>query len=320
MPDLSSGLAGGGRRPLLGALVGGLLCFKLPGAEAQMSPKNASVQSPSDDGPAYSSPYALSFTLAQPLLDAGFDQAPWNDPGAEAAEPFAIWQAQHAAARGAAWGPPARQYPAPQLPRADEDYLRQRVLRVAARHIGLAYQHHHLPSWQPPAAWPWLPVKLGTNGAGLDCSNFSSFVFNYALGLKLPTGIGLQARSTRLPGPGGQGCLRVERIETAGRDNLGALLQPADLLYFRSPGGAIRHVAFWLGAVGEGDMPLVLDCTQQPHVDATGAAIPAGVQIRPLTPGGWYARRLAHAHRLIGAAGPGCARAPAALPEGDDRA
>jgi cell wall-associated NlpC family hydrolase len=313
-----------GRRLILGALAGGVVGFTAPMARAQMSSPNTSVQPASAEAPeagdtSYISPYALRFTVPQPVLDAGFDQSPWNDPDAEAAMPFATWEAENAHARGAAWGPPARQYPAPRLPREDAEYQRERVLNVAARHIGLAYQHHHLPSWPPPAGWPWLPVVAGENGPGLDCSNFSSFVFNYALGLKLPTGVGAQGRIRRLAGPGGEGCLTAQRLQAPRAQDLVAELQPADLLYFHNERRAIRHVALWLGPIGEGDRPLVIDCSQRPHRDSKGQAIPPGVQIRPFTLDGWYGHHLVFAHRLLGTTAPICQHQPAPFPEGDDR-
>lgn len=290
-----------------------------------MSSADASVQAAADDPPAdsYVSPYALRFSVPQPLLDAGFDAAPWDDPDAESDLAFAVWQDQNAHARGAAWGPPARQYPAPALPRSDAPYQRERVIAVAARHIGLPYQHHHLPSWRPPAGWPWLPVKAGANGLGLDCSNFSSFVFNYALGLKLPTGVGRQGRVRHLAGPGGEGCLTAALLRGPLSDKLLAQLLPADLLYFQV-NGKIRHVAFWVGAIGQSGeageaAPLVIDCSQTAHQDAKGNLIPPGVQLRPFTPDSWYAAHLSHGHRLIGTQAVTCVTAPGPAPEGDDR-
>ena len=174
-----------------------------------MPAPEVSVVAPRGAAPDYVSPYALRFTSDGGLLNAGFDQPPWNDPASESAQPVASWQAAHDRRldgtwpRGAAWGPAACQYPAPVLPNRDLAYLRERVIAVAARQIGLAYQHHHIPSWVPPPGWAWSPVEAGANGPGLDCSNFVSFVFNYALGIKLPTAIGLQGAALSLPGPGG---------------------------------------------------------------------------------------------------------------------
>ncbi|GAB0117580.1 NlpC/P60 family protein [Acidisoma sp. 7E03] len=282
-----------GRRAMLCVMAGGLVGVTRAGAAAEM---------PSEAAPSSRSADTLAFSTPRALLDAGFDQPPWDDSAAEAEEPFALWERDHRHARDAAWGPRARRYPAPLLPRQDVTYRRERVLRVAARHIGLAYQHHHLPSWRPPADWPWLPVKMGHNGLGLDCSNFTAFVFNYALGLTLPTAVARQGSETQLPGPGGIGRLRALRIEVSQPD-VAAALQPADLLYFRTPSGAIGHVALWLGAVGQGPVPLLIDCSQRPHRDESGNMIPGGVRIRPFLPGSWYARRLSHAHRVIAALG-----------------
>lgn len=292
---------GGTRDPAPGAGCGrrhALLCVMAAGGLVGVTRAGAAAEMPSPSR----STDTLAFSTPLALLDAGFDQAPWNDPAAEADEPFAQWEDRHRRSRGAAWGPRARRYPAPRLPRQDVTYQRERVLRVAARHMGLAYQHHHLPSWQPPAGWPWLPVVLGHNGPGLDCSNFSAFVFNYALGLMLPTGVARQGAATQLPGPGSVGQVQAQRIEGA-PPTLDAALQPADLLYFRNPAGTIGHVALWLGTVGQGPGPLLIDCSQRPHRDESGRVIPGGVQIRPFLPGSWYARRFSHAHRLIGALG-----------------
>jgi len=53
--------------------------------------------------------------------------------------------------------------------------------------IGLTYQHHHIPDWNPPADWPWKEVAYGRNSKGIDCSDFTSWTYNYGLGIKLPT-------------------------------------------------------------------------------------------------------------------------------------
>jgi hypothetical protein len=304
------------RRRSLMALMAGIACgFTGPEAEAQMSSPNTSVHKPETE--AYQSPYALAFSCPQSDLAAGFDQTPWNDPQSEAMEPFAAWDATHARSPGAAWGPPARHYPVPRLPRQDEAYRRERVIFVAALHIGLAYQHHHLPSWAPPPGWPWLRVAAGVNGPGLDCSNFSAFVFNYALGLRLPTAIGMQAVQLSLEGPGGTGCQPVSRVHRARYGALLAALQPADLLYFRDRRGRIRHAGFWIGTLA--GTPLILDSTDTRHRDGRGQMVPTGVHLRPFDEGGWYWRHFSHAHRLIGAEARAC-RPPGSFPEGDDRA
>lgn len=325
-PEGERGEAGGAsRRLVLAGLAGIVAGFTAHNAEAQMSPTDTSVRKPAaravgENDSAYESPYSLAFSSNWDLLDAGFDQTPWDDPEAESAQPFSAWQAANAGHRRAAWGPPARQYPAPVLPRPDATYLQERVIAIAARHIGLAYQHHHVPSWVPPANWPWLRVYAGQNGPGLDCSNFTSFVFNYALGIKLPTAVGLQARSRVLRGPGGVGCQRAQRIAVAHFAALRTSLAPADLLYIRNLKGQIRHVVMWLGAIGQDpkDDALVIDCSQTVHQDFNGVTIPPGVRLRPFREEGCYWRNFSHAHRIIGVAAPRCGHAPPGFMEGGD--
>jgi cell wall-associated NlpC family hydrolase len=316
--------SGARRRRVLASLLSLTAGFTVRTAGAQMISGTSSAPMPEASGDAgYVSPYALRFASDGGLLNAGFDQRPWNDPAAESAEPVAAWQTAHARTttglwpRGAAWGPAASQYPAPSLPRTDAAYLRERVIAVAARQIGLAYQHHHIPSWVPPAGWAWRPVAAGPHGPGLDCSNFTSFVFNYALGIKLPTGV-----TRALAGPGGAGCLRAEPIALGAFTALETILAPADLIYIRDRAGAAVHVVMWLGATGQSPdgQPLIIDCSQTRHRDANGVPIPPGVRLRPFRRDGWYWRHASHAHRIIGAARPACEGPPATFAEGGDAA
>jgi hypothetical protein len=322
---------------VLASLIGMTLyktgAFTVREAGAQTLSPNASVPAPASmRGPDYVSPYSLSFTFDSSLLNAGFDRAPWNDPAAESAQPVAAWEAAHARMPsgtwplGAGWGPPAAQYPAPTLPPMppgrEAAYQRERVIAVAARHIGLAYQHHHIPAWAPPPDWRWIKVKAGQNGPGVDCSNFLSFVFNYAVGIKLPTAIGLQGRTLTLTGPGGAGCLQAERIALPDYATLGSTLEPGDVIYIHNRSGAIGHAVMWLGAIGRSpdSDPLVIDCTQTGHRDAKGVEIPLGVRLRPFRRDGWYWRQASHAHRIIRAGAPNCLTPPGPFSEGGDTA
>ena len=163
-------------------------------------------------------------------------------------------------------------------------------------------------------------MEAGSNGPGLDCGNFASFVFNYALGIKLPTAIGLQGKTLTLMGPGGAGCLRAERIALHDFADLTAVLAPADLIYIRNRNGSIGHVVMWLGEAGQSpdSDPLIIDCSETRHRDADGVWIPPGVRLRPFRRNGWYWRHASHAHRIIGASAPRCTTPPEPLPEGGD--
>ena len=149
----------------------------------------------------YQSPYRLKFRHPVTDLEVGFDGPPWSNPLLESLVPARDWYRPGLKRRLGAWGPHARHYPAPAgLARRPATWLQDRVILVASRWIGYAYQHHHIPDWDPPADWPWLKVAYGINSKGIDCSNFSSFCYNYALGIKLDTGIraaGQKARAAR---------------------------------------------------------------------------------------------------------------------------
>lgn len=254
------------------------------------------------DGAEYRSPYSLRFRHPVEELEVGFREAPWNSPHEEAVVPHGEWYSGAVERRWGAWGPPARQYPAaPGLERRSATWLQDRVIFTASRWIGTPYQHHHIPDWNPPAHWPWLKVAYGRNSKGIDCSNFSSFYYNYGLGLKLDTGIRQQAERMDVRGPGGRGSLRVERLEAAPYEELVQRLQPADLLYIKNDAGKVAHVILWLGEVGVGPdgTPLVLDSTGGGHKDSAGNPIPIGIHIRPFGKRSWYAKDFSHAHRLI---------------------
>lgn len=249
----------------------------------------------------YVSPYRLAFTLDASERSVGFNQAPWNDPRLQSSLDFANWYDDRTRRRWKAWGPPARQYPAAPWTGRDRTWLEERAVTVAASLLGLPYQHHHIPAWDPPAGWPWKEVRYGRNSRGLDCSNFTAFVYNYALGLKFTGGIRGQAAMTEVAGPGGHGILPVHRITPANYQAAIAELRAGDLLYIRKKTGEPGHVVIWLGRLGAGPdaTPLILDCTGSPSTDANGAKVPIGVHIRPFKPDSWYARRFSHANRLV---------------------
>lgn len=149
------------------------------------------------------------------------------------------------------WGPPATLYPPIEAPSGYNpiDWKRDRIIEAAKQYIGTPYRHHHIPS------------------LGIDCSNFSSWVYNYGLGIKFNSHV-------------------VRQSEQAGR-KLGPLeeLKKGDLIYIKgpkkdgTPGKEIRHVALFID--------------ENTIIDSVGA----GIKIRPFT--GWYKREFAFARRII---------------------
>jgi cell wall-associated NlpC family hydrolase len=245
-------------------------------------------------------------------------------------------------------------------------YQQQRLLAVASQFIGVPYQHHHHPGWNPyangfvstpttaPNYWKWSVVSqeaelntttgqgkianpyqqsAGMGTEGIDCSNFAALVYNVALGLQLPTGIGTQGEEDVPASDGGWGISRwgtmiegqyfngpnssTGAINTPGSlDSLFAQLKPGDLLYINAEpnrGPNISHVVIWLGQYGTqtngaaSPFPLILSSHDNtPAVFdlgngiGTGANIPPpGVRILPITSDNWFYQNLHHATRYL---------------------
>jgi len=252
---------------------------------------------------AYVSPYSARFHTPVARLLPDILAGPRGDTGAESRFNREEWDSATVRRGYGAWGPPARQYSAPELAQGkNAEWKRERVLATALLFTGLSYQHHHIPGWTPPENWPWLPVGRGRNEKGMDCSNFTSFAYNLALGMKLDGDIAVQAREQSVDVPG-QGRVEARRIE-GGRDFAAtvAALKPGDLVYVKtSPTGHVSHVVLWMGenGVSPDGAPLVLDSTGAGHRDASGGVIPDGVRLRPFTADSWYFRSMSHALRFL---------------------
>lgn len=94
--------------------------------------------------------------------------------------------------------------------------------------------------------WPMMPDHLRHVHAGLDCSNFVAWVYNFAFGFYPATIIGEAAcHPTYAPGR------LLQNITTAQLDQL----RPGDLVFGRqsrrhaNTPSAVRHVALWTGHI-----------------------------------------------------------------------
>lgn len=251
----------------------------------------------------YKSPYQVVFSIPVEQLLAPDSEPPRNSKEKESLTPYDDWYSPRIRRKFGVWGPEPRHYPAiTDFDQLSPDWKRQRLVAVATEWIGLPYQHHHVPDWDPPEDWPWKPVKYGRNSKGVDCSDFTSWVYNYGLGIKLKTAIRVQAEDNTVPSPGGDGFIEAQTIENdSGYEGLVKRLKTGDLLYIKNKEGVVSHVIMWVGDCGKAPdgAPLVIDSTGMGHTDSNGTDIPIGVHLRPFLPDAWYYKSFSHAHRII---------------------
>ncbi len=253
---------------------------------------------------AYRSPYSVNFTVPQTELIHDLLHGERGDYRNEAEIPHADWYSHKTRERWNSWGPPARTYPVPEgLERRSAEWKRERVIAVGLRFVGYEYQHHHIPDWNPPANWPWKHTAIGHNGKGVDCSNFTGFVYNVGFGVRLNTDVHHQSEHRQAPIPTLRREAALQRIELpadyAERRNV---LETGDLLFIRNGAGEhISHVVLWVGRIGTSrdDAPLVLDSHGEGVKDSEGQSIPSGIQLRPFHERSWYNHQASHALRVF---------------------
>jgi cell wall-associated NlpC family hydrolase len=252
---------------------------------------------------AYKSPYSVRFTFSPADL-VGDLEGSRGDIKNQSSVKFQSWYADTTKTRYGVWGPPSQHFDPPAgLSKRDAEWMRQRVIAVGLRYQGYRYQHHHIPDWDPPADWPYKQSPLGKQSKGLDCSNYTAFVYNLALGLKPSGATKEQAEMKEVPGPGEGRTTKVTRIEKPeSHEDFERALKTGDLLFInRQNTNEVSHVVLWVGRIGQSrnDVPLILDSTGEGRKDEEGNDIPDGVHLRPFTTNSWYFRSASHALRLI---------------------
>lgn len=196
---------------------------------------------------------ALLLLLAAPARSACPEGSVDADFAARDAQAQAMGQAPAPDLSG--WGPRPGTFPAPAVPQGCDplSWKRQRILAVAGHSLGLPYRHHHVPTWEGP------------DGRGLDCSNFTAWVYNYGLGLRFTSDVHKQAEGPKAPG---------RRLDP------GEPFAPGDLLFIlKRDRSQVSHV--------------VLYVDEATIIDSHGA----GVALRPFK--GWYRSHLSHARRVL---------------------
>jgi hypothetical protein len=254
------------------------------------------------DEAAYRSPYRVEFTLPREELVGDLERTERGDYRLEGEVPFGHWYTRRTEEQWRAWGPRARDYPPPAgFERWPVARKRERVVAVALRFQGYAYQHHHIPDWSPPPGWPWMATCAGANGKGVDCSNLTGFVYNLGFGLRLSTDVHVQAEERVARSPGRlRTPLQAVELPSAYEDRLKAL-RTGDLVFIRSRAGRISHVVIWVGPIGRAPdgNPLVIDSHGDDVRDCDGLPVPCGVQLRPFRENSWYNRSASHALRVF---------------------
>lgn len=251
----------------------------------------------------YKSPYKVELSIPLEELLAANKSMPRADAKLESEVPYEKWYSRKTLKEFGAWGPQSRHFPVIEgFDKLSNEWKRQRLVATACGLIGLPYQHHHIPDWDPPPNWPWKKVAYGRNSKGMDCSDFSSWVYNYGLGIKPNTGVGQQAEAEEVR-VGEEGKIPIQKIRNEnGYEGLVSKLVAGDLLYIKhAKDEKVSHVIMWVGKYGHSPdgTPLVIDCTGPEAKDCNGNQIPIGVQLRPFKRDGWYFKRFSHANRII---------------------
>lgn len=254
------------------------------------------------------------------------------------------WQTTNQAG---SWGPHSQPLPYVSVPAGCDcsTWKTQRVLQAIDMFVnmGLNYCHHHIPGWTPPddEGQPKAVFRIpGTtctknrtvNGKivwqGVDCSDFTSWYYNYALGvasggIALHTAIDTQAcepnpTSPAPVDPNNKSCTIdgapgvALNYNSSNFDSIAGKLQPGDLLFIMGGNGNtnITHVITWTGMTvgnGTGQIPTSkLAPDYQSYVtqgqQLAGAWVIAdshyaGPAYRPFL--GWYRANLSHVRRII---------------------
>ncbi|MDD2715031.1 MAG: NlpC/P60 family protein [Candidatus Wallbacteria bacterium] len=241
----------------------------------------------------YVSPYSVEFSYPESDLIFDILSGGRGDPVDEACIPYEEWYTQETKKHYGSWGPRARRFaPWEGLECKPAEWIRERVIAVGLRFEGYPYRHHHIPDWNPQ---PGIP-----DNRGIDCSCFTSFVYNLALGVTISSGIRQQAESKVAAKNDSGREVQIQRILKTTYQPLVQKLRTGDLLYINK-GKRICHVIIWVGAIGRSPdcVPLILDSTGSGHKDCNGSFIPDGVFLRPFEEKSWYYRNLSHALRII---------------------
>ena len=108
----------------------------------------------------YESPFSINLAAPASIYTGLLPTTPVIDPSADA------------------WGPANPSTEAPAIPAGQgAAWLEARLLAVYNQVIGVAYQHHHDPFWQPTQGSAWNAVTIGYQSQGVDCTNLTAYAY-----------------------------------------------------------------------------------------------------------------------------------------------
>jgi cell wall-associated NlpC family hydrolase len=190
--------------------------------------------------------FDCSKVLTQPVITATFSRTPTGDFSFRDTLPETAIADSAPATHFGAYSLP---YPKVIFPKGVDRlaWSRVRLVEAAKKWLGLPYAHHHIPSM-----------------GGIDCSNFTAWVYNYALGIRFTSNVVAQSQ------------------EIGRRLSPDEKLAPGDLIYLydRDGSGNISHAMLYV------DDETIIDS----HLDD------GGVHLRPFA---GIKTRIAWARRLL---------------------
>lgn len=131
------------------------------------------------------------------------------------------------------FGPCAQPYPRVVFPSGVDRaaWKRIRVAEAAKKLIDLPYRHHHIPAM-----------------GGLDCSNFTSFVYNFALGIRFSSAIERQSEEVGRKLSDDESLVPGDLIFLYAKDfshvsHVAIYLSPTEVIDSTGPGTQIRPFA-----------------------------------------------------------------------------
>lgn len=311
----------------------------------------------------YTSPYTVNFTIPTDQLLYDFSSR-YNSVVNNTSPSQALWYnaGWYGNAVDQAWGPQiVGSLGAPEAPsNPDSSYgtlawQQQRLVAIATQFqlvngnaLGTIYQHHHLPQFSPYTSNPNWPADLtgpppitwgtanggnSTASAGIDCSDFTSLVYNLAFGYQLDTNVNTQAQPTTpittptgstlptavIAGPTMNNGATLDPNDQQQYDDIVGQFEVGDLLYMHSgtgtPGNGTFsdvHVVMWLGLqnitfttsaniTANATIPLIISShNDTPAIWDENGVLPApGVQILPFAADSWFYTNFDHAQRIL---------------------